>query len=150
MVLELGDGLYSYELSEALTTIVGEYVALFSTTSNQVMSKQVPSMWIIGRGGVENLDVRVSSRMGTTVDEADPVVGRPRLWSYRLTLLDNITPITSANIWITNDPGGSNVLASGLTNQRGEVSFYFRPGTISVWRRKAGYRFDNPDMEVIA
>ena len=145
---ELGSGFYSYELSGSHTTIVGEYVALFRTTDVRVVAKQVPSLWVVGRGGVENLDAKVSSRKIDPVAPPEPP-GELRIWTYRLTLPDGITPITSANVWVTRDPQGLSVLASGLTNYKGEVVFHLPLGEIYIWKRKAGFKFTNPDKEVI-
>lgn len=147
---EVGDGFYNYELDGSMTTIIGEYMALFRTNDARVAVKHIPSLWIVGRGGVENLDVKVSSRIaGGIPQEEEPPQGTPRSWTYRLTLPDGVTPITSANIWVSSDPGGIYVVASGMTNHRGEITFVLIPDTIYVWRRKAGYRFDNPDKKVI-
>lgn len=65
------------------------------------------------------------------------------------TLTDGINPIADANVWITTDSGGSNVIASGMTDQYGEVSFMLDAGTVYVWRAKTGFVFVNPDAEVV-
>lgn len=59
-------GLYSYELAGASVTVEGEYVAVFRTADATVDAQHIPSLWIVGRAGVENLDATVSSRLPTS------------------------------------------------------------------------------------
>lgn len=68
-------------------------------------------------------------------------------WTYTLTESSTGYPISDADVWITTDIAGSNVIASGKTNIHGVVTFYLDAGIIYVWRQKAGYNFDNPDVE---
>jgi hypothetical protein len=62
---EIGDGFYSYTLASGSTTTEGEYLAVFKTAGT-VDQAHLPSLWVIGRGGVENLDAAVSTRNATT------------------------------------------------------------------------------------
>lgn len=62
---EIGDGFYSYTLAGGSTGTEGEYLACFKTAGD-VDQAHLPSLWSIGRGGVENLDAAVSSRNATT------------------------------------------------------------------------------------
>lgn len=71
-------------------------------------------------------------------------------WNYTLTEVSTGNPIADADIWVTTDEEGNNVIASGKTDQDGEVTFYLDAGTISVWRQKSGWNFDNPDTEVVS
>lgn len=59
---ELAGGLYTYTLSSSNSS-AGEYVAIFKTTDANVDAQHVPSLWSLGRAGVENLDASVSSRL---------------------------------------------------------------------------------------
>jgi hypothetical protein len=52
---ELGDGLYTYVLAANLVTTVGEYPAVFKTADATVDQKHIPSLWVVGRAGVEYL-----------------------------------------------------------------------------------------------
>lgn len=70
-------------------------------------------------------------------------------WTYTLTKPDT-TPIAAADIWVTTDSGGSNVVASGVTDNFGVVTFHLDAGTYYVWSQKAGYNFTNPDTEVVS
>jgi hypothetical protein len=69
---------------------------------------------------------------------------------YTLTSSVDGTPIADANVWVTQDIAGSTVLASGVTDQNGQVTFYLDAGTVYVWRQKSGWNFDNPDTGVVA
>ena len=71
-------------------------------------------------------------------------------WTYTLTEQGTGYPIADADIWVTTDIGGGNVIASGKTNQYGIVVFYLDAGTVYVWCQKSGYNFNNPDTEVVS
>jgi len=66
------------------------------------------------------------------------------------TVLDgDANPIDGASVWVSTDVAGSNVVASGVTNALGKVTFYLDAGTYYIWSQKAGYDFTNPDIEVV-
>jgi len=94
------------------------------------------------KADVSNLDVKVSSRA---------TLGAGAIaWTYTLTDADTGEPIADADVWITSDLAGSNVIASGRTNQSGKVTFFLDAGTVYVWRQKSGWNFVNPDEEVVS
>ena len=57
----IGGGLYSYALTTN-NSAEGEYAAIFKTTDTTVDAQHIPSLWVLGRAGVENLNATVSSR----------------------------------------------------------------------------------------
>ena len=67
------------------------------------------------------------------------------------TVLDGDTnPIDGVAVWVTTDETGDNVIASGTTNDSGEITFMLDSGTTYyMWSQKAGYNFTNPDTEVV-
>jgi hypothetical protein len=71
-------------------------------------------------------------------------------WTYTLTNSVTGLPIADADVWVTTDIGGTNVIASGKTNASGVVTFYLDAGTVYVWRQKSGFDFVNPDAEVVS
>jgi hypothetical protein len=71
-------------------------------------------------------------------------------WSYTLTDSVSGLPIPGADIWVTSDLAGANVLSSGVTNDSGMVTFFLNAGTVYVWRRRNGYTFTQPDAEVVS
>jgi hypothetical protein len=66
----IGGGLYSYTLSTN-NSAEGEYAAIFKTTDSTVDSQHIPSLWVLGRAGVENLDASVSSRSTLTAAQVN-------------------------------------------------------------------------------
>jgi hypothetical protein len=65
----LGGGLYAYTLSTDNSS-EGEYAAIFKTTDSTVDSQHIPSLWVLGRAGVENLDAATSTRLASSAYEA--------------------------------------------------------------------------------
>jgi hypothetical protein len=61
----IGGGLYSYTLSTN-NSAEGEYAAIFKTTDSTVDSQHIPSLWVLGRAAVENLDAATSSRLASS------------------------------------------------------------------------------------
>ena len=66
----IGGGLYAYTLSTN-NSAEGEYAAIFKTTDSTVDSQHIPSLWVLGRAGVENLDAAVSSRSTLTAAQVN-------------------------------------------------------------------------------
>ena len=71
-------------------------------------------------------------------------------FTYTLTSSVNASPIADADVWVTTDSAGSNVIAVGRTNAAGQGVFYLDAGTVDFWRQKTGWTFANPDTEVVA
>jgi len=70
-------------------------------------------------------------------------------WTYTLTDVATGAPISGADVWITTDALGSNIIASGLTNDWGVATFFLNAGAVYVWRQKVGWNFVNPDLESV-
>lgn len=70
-------------------------------------------------------------------------------WTYTLTDSDDGTPIDGAEVWVTTDAAGVNVIASGTTNSSGIVNFMLDAGSYYFWRKRSGYNFVNPDIESV-
>ena len=96
--------------------------------------------WILGT----RLDAKVSAVSGN-----DPGAGAVE-FTYTLTEVGSGDPIADADVWVSTDSLGSNVVASGRTDQDGEITFYLDAGTVYVWRQKSGWNFVNPDVEAVA
>ena len=71
-------------------------------------------------------------------------------YSYTLTDADDGTPIDGAEVWVTTDAAGVDVVASGSTNSFGVVTFMLDAGTYYFWRKCSGYNFNNPDLETVS
>lgn len=61
----IGGGLYSYTLTSNNST-EGEYAAIFKTSDSTVDAQHIPSLWVLGRAGIENLDAATSSRLAAS------------------------------------------------------------------------------------
>lgn len=96
--------------------------------------------WIVG----QRLDAKVSSISGNS-----PGAGANE-WTYTLTDALTSDPIADADVWVSTDAGGSSVVASGRTDQNGQITFYLDSGTVYIWRQKSGWNFTNPDTEMVA
>jgi hypothetical protein len=59
--IEVGSGFYEYPYST--TSSKGEYSCLFITDDTTVDQRHIPAQWSIGRGGVDNLDSKVSDTL---------------------------------------------------------------------------------------
>jgi len=72
--------------------------------------------------------------------------------TFTYTVTSSVTglPIADADVWVTTDQAGANIVASGTTNASGQVVFYLDAGTYYVWRQKSGWNFTNPDTETVA
>lgn len=105
---EVGDGFYSYTLSSGSTGSEGEYLAVFKTAGD-VDQKHLPSLWVIGRGGVENLDATVSSRNSTTPPTASSIRTELDSNSTKLANLDAAisTRATPGDVLAATGGGGS-------------------------------------------
>ena len=70
-------------------------------------------------------------------------------WTYTLTDATTGAPIDGAEVWVTTDSVGANVIASGVTDAYGIVTFTLDAGAVFVWRKRAGFNFVNPDSETV-
>ncbi len=88
----------------------------------------------------------------TLSDQMDAVGGGAGAitFPYTLTATGTGLPIADADVWVTSDLAGLNILGSGRTTQNGKVTFYLDAGTVYVWRQKSGWDFTNPDVEVVS
>jgi hypothetical protein len=102
-----------------------------------------------------NLDTQLTAILedtGTTIPgliNADSGAGAIS-HSYTLTDADDGTPIDGAEVWVTTDAAGVDVVASGSTNSFGVVTFMLDAGAYYFWRKCSGYNFNNPDLETVS
>jgi len=66
-----------------------------------------------------------------------------------LTIDDGSDPIAGAFVWLTNDASGNNLIASGTTDDFGQVEFFLNTGTYYAWVKLSGYNFTNPTTVVV-
>jgi hypothetical protein len=88
---EIGDGLYKYVLSSGSVDAIGEYIAVFKTATTTVDAQHIPALWIVGRGGNENLDAAISSRNAMTPPTANAIADQ--VWDELAA--GHVTPLTT-------------------------------------------------------
>ena len=153
----IGGGLYGYTHTSATAD---DYTAVFKTADSTVDAQHVPSLVPVQ---LPRIDAAVSSRADATdytttraakLDNLDIAIstrmtlgagGTPKVY----TLTDGTNPIADADVWVTTDTAGANVIASGRTDSFGQVTFMLDSGTCYIWRQKSGWDFINPDTEVV-
>jgi hypothetical protein len=96
----LGGGLYSYTLSTDNST-EGEYAAIFKTDDSTVDAQHIPSLWVLGRAGVENLDAATSSRLASS--------------GYTAPANSDITAIKSKTDALPSDPADQSLVESAIS-----------------------------------
>lgn len=65
---------------------------------------------------------------------------------FTVTITDDMaTPLDGAEVWVSTDEGGSNVIAGTLnTNASGQATFLLDAGAYWLWVAHSGYNRDNP------
>jgi hypothetical protein len=96
----LGGGLYSYTLTSN-NSAEGEYAAIFKTADSTVDSQHIPSLWVLGRAGVENLDAATSSRLPSS--------------SYTAPANSDISAIKSKTDNLPSDPADQSLVESAIS-----------------------------------
>jgi hypothetical protein len=97
-----------------------------------------------------NGDHLTAGTTGKALNDASSLGSGAITFTYTLTSSVDGTAIESAQVWVTTDIAGTNVIASGYTNASGQVTFYLDAGTYYVWRQKSGWNFSNPDTETVS
>jgi hypothetical protein len=99
-----------------------------------------------GAGTVQqNLEYVVQSRISGAVE-----------FTYTLTNSVTLLPIDAADVWVSTDIAGSNVIWRGRTDVNGVARDvednlpWLDPGTYYFWSQKVGFTFTNPDTEVVS
>jgi hypothetical protein len=95
----IGGGLYSYVLSTN-NSAEGEYAAVFKTTDSTVDAQHIPSLWVLGRAGVENLDAATSSRLPSS--------------SYTAPANSDISAIKSKTDNLPSDPADQSLVEAAI------------------------------------
>jgi hypothetical protein len=114
----------------------------------------------------ENLDVKSSTLSTLTqadiLSDATPFPGAfidaaistavcdgPGAAPYEITVTDGGgVPLDGANVWVTTDLAGANIIFNGFTDTFGKVSVMLDAGTYYAWKQLAGYTFTNPESFV--
>jgi len=159
----VGDGLYSYTLASGSVNAEGLYAAVFKTATATVDQQHLPSLWIVGTGGIENLDAAVSTRTSGSLTNLDAAVstratpaqvtsivsaiaGGGGSVSYTQNVTDNAAnPLDGVSVKVrTGTSVALTPAATGTTDAFGKVTFMLDPGTYYIWCQRAGTNFTNP------
>lgn len=77
-------------------------------------------------------------------------------FTYTLTNDVTLLPIPGAEVWISTDIVGTNIVWSGITDAFGVARDVFNqlpqldPGTYYFWRHRVGFTFVDPDTEIVS
>jgi hypothetical protein len=144
----VGGGAYSYTLASGSVTTEGEYLAIFKTTDTTVDLQHVPALWVVGRGGIEDLDAAISSRNATTPPTAVDIRSELDANSTKLVNLD--AAVSSRSTYAGGDTSGVTALLSRLTSTRAGLLDNI-DAAISSRLAAAGYTApDNSGISTIA
>lgn len=142
---EVGDGLYSYTLASGTVNAEGLYAAVFKTATDTVDQQHIPSLWIVGKGGIENLDAAVSSR--ATPAQVTSAVAAVSGGAGSVQHTENITDIDDNpldGVFVVVRTAKNPALtpsATGTTDSFGNVTFNLDPGTYYLSASRAGHDF---------
>jgi hypothetical protein len=138
------EGLADHMLADS----AGESLAAAGSASSDPWNVPLPGAYTSGKAGWI-LGTRLDAQVSGVASGGSPGSGGSQ-FIYVLTETGTGDPIPDADIWATTDSAGQVVVASGRTNQQGQVIFWLDPGTVYIWRQKTGWNFTNPDTETVA
>jgi hypothetical protein len=141
---------------ELVLASTGETVA--SDVAGALEARTLPAAEYATAASVEGVPVAVEAAITAAHGEGSYVGGGGGggspgtgaiAWDYTLTSSTNGAPIADADVWVTTDEAGTNVIASGKTDQNGKVTFFLDAGTVYLWRQKSGWNFTNPETHEV-
>lgn len=143
------DGAFSKQNGEAGTTIIERSGGRFSIHCTQWPSTLPFAVLVYDAGSGTLIPGAVVDFNRQDFADASSGVGAVT-FVYTLTSSVDATAINGADVWVTTDEDGENVVARGVTDAFGNVTFYLDAGDYYIWRQLAGWSFDNPDTETVA
>jgi hypothetical protein len=139
-------GLYGYLLTGA-DLLTYDYVATAITATSTVDLQEIPALWTYW-----SLDL--SPQLSTAHGAGSWLTGGAGsgsvIWNYYVTNSIGGTPIPEVEVTVYSNSSLTAVIATGITDSFGLVTFYLDPGTYYFVSRKSGYNFVNPDIEIVA
>jgi len=132
--------------------VAGDAMDLVATLKHKTgaagYDRTTDSMEALGENAAAIADLPTNAEL-TAALAADEPVGSGSS-SKTLTIEAPVgTPKDGVVVWISTDIGGSNVVASGVTDAFGHVTFMLDPGTYFAWKQLAGVNFTNPESFVV-
>ena len=96
------------------------------------------------------IDTELTASHGAGLWTSSAMGSGDTLFTYTVTYSDDVTPIPDVRVLVSTDTARDNLIASGVTNNFGEVQFQLDAGTYYFWKRKAGFAFSEvPDTVVV-
>ena len=98
-------------------------------------------------------DVDVQTITAELIDIREVIKGAIE---YTYTIDDGTNPLEGAEVWISTDSAGSNVIWSGVSDASGiarasnDEKPWLDAGTYYGWVQKGGYSFSNPDTLTVS
>ncbi len=140
------------------TRTLTSFDSLVDDIANKLSSVHGSCSWETGSGStdwptVEEINNHLTSQHGSGSWKTGSASGTgSEEVTYKVTEPpeETGTAIAGVFVWVTTDAVGANIVASGNTDNFGEVTFWLNPGTYYFWRQKYGYNFTNPDTEVVS
>jgi hypothetical protein len=71
-------------------------------------------------------------------------------WPFTVTETGSGVPIPGAEVVVSTDSGKANIIATGITDTFGIVTFLLDAGTYYFWTNHPGFNFTNPRQETVA
>lgn len=92
-----------------------------------------------------------STKLASILNAVVPTAGSGDIaYTYVLTDDETESPIVGAEVSVSTDSAGANIVASGTTDINGSVTFNLDAGTYYFWRDHPNYSFTDPDTEVVS
>lgn len=128
-ITDLGNGQYRYVIPAAETN--GNHIGfLFTAPGALLVHANISTTWVFPAGAID--------------------------FTYTLTNVVTLLPIAGADIWISTDLAGTNIIWRGTTDAFGVARDAYDglprldPGTYYFWRQHPAYTFTDPDAEVVS
>ena len=133
-VTEVGGGLYKHLLTN-FDFLTYDALVIFKVPTGTMSKFQVPALRWDGAEahGTGSFGVGSGSGAVSTVVTIN-VSGLPR---------------DGVEVWVTTDSAGNNIIASGVTDALGQVTFMLDAGSYYVFKQLAGVNFTNPETMVV-
>ena len=136
------------EVTDSLVAHNLDHLSLTPVASNADMTTEVPDGTILSNimtktGDTSDFVSTTDSLEGIANATTSGTLGAGAIsWTYTVTNSATGLGLADVDVWVTSDTAGLNILASGRTNQNGQVTFNLDAGTVYVWKNKSGWNDD--------
>jgi len=150
---DLGDNRYRYMTNEKNLDKMKETIDAYLDLAISTLNGKLNSM-ITDIASIVTDVTSILTAVNTYLDQKISTVGGSGNGNTEVTYTvydqdDNLLSGVEVDVRADNDVT-ADVVASGVTNDSGEVTFYLDSGvTYYLWRKKSGYSFTDPDTEEV-